>query len=264
MSLGVKVDCLCRGAVPVLVCILFLGAVLSACSGASKDQQEDSSSEVAALLANAYMQNLPIHPASNDQYSEMYRRTYEDFLRLVRTPAKALESAPNDSQSNASETRALETNASTSEATTTQGSQGKVSLDAFATQLGLSESQATMVKDIINKLKDTFTAICCQKATHDAPSPTEHLAALMKLAPQSGNAALANFVAYMGRRKLASEDKTYAEKIAEEEKAALEQVTALLNPDQARALAGVKVGSLLDVETGYDPFAAKLKELISQ
>ncbi len=135
--------------------------------------------------------------------------------------------------------------------------------DAFQSKLKLDEVQAEKIIHILHHYKDQFAELCMQRTEEDGRSPIEYAADLgMEFVQMDTDDFNNKFLNYLSNKKDSIFKISYVDAGQRIESSTREKINALLQDEQKRILQIIEINSLLDIETGYDPFGDKLAEEI--
>jgi MoaA/NifB/PqqE/SkfB family radical SAM enzyme len=132
-------------------------------------------------------------------------------------------------------------------------------LAEVAARAGLDDTAAAMLERYANALKDYFTETVSRPSVPGAASPAMRLAASVR---QGDPAAVTKFFEYCRTAHEPATGTAYILVVADREKALRRQLEDELPPDM-RAQLDLLPPSLLDIDTGHDPFRAAIEALLA-
>ncbi len=136
--------------------------------------------------------------------------------------------------------------------------------ETFKKELQLDRPQVEMIEPLLNQLKDEFVRLCLQNTKDCGPSPLEHLAGLMQKTHNPDHSAVRiEFMNYLTNQKLLNSDLTFLDKSLQNENRILQQILQQLTWQQRKCFRASNTKSLLDIQTGYDPFDELLYEKLA-
>ncbi len=137
--------------------------------------------------------------------------------------------------------------------------------DDVRSKLKLDNEQTIIIKYLLNRLKDHFTGVYETEAVDYELSPVEYLADLKLSIPELDVQSIKkNFIDYIAKEKKLDTNLTY-QKICEKlDISTKDEINRLLNEEQKKISLSFKLGTLLDINTGYDPFHDKVIQQIAR
>lgn len=132
---------------------------------------------------------------------------------------------------------------------------------ALSAYLDIEPALADEIRGIINGFRDFFTQTMARTPKDGGPSP---ILRFLDASREGGEPPLLAMVSYAQTAIEPESGRPYMEVAGLHEYGLRQQIDALLPPHARAALAGIADFSLLDIDTGYDPFQRELADTLRE
>ncbi len=140
-----------------------------------------------------------------------------------------------------------------------------ITLETLLSTLKLGAHKSKNIEDILNSAKDEFAEICLRSPLDNSESPVEYAANLqMKTGEQREGGFYEKFISYILEKKEPVSGCPYLEVAQKIENKILIEINTILSNDEKNILRDMNIGSLIFLDTGYDPLQAQLIKMVKK
>ncbi len=131
----------------------------------------------------------------------------------------------------------------------------KIRWDSFVDELDLEAGQSSEIKRLVDRHKRYFKELCMVPALSSDISPIDHVRAYVHSSPGAEpDEVIFRLLDFLKAEKADDAGLTYFQKIDRHQSDTINEIFDSLSDAQRTALHAMNIQSLMDIDTGYDPF----------